>query len=633
MKAKIGLALAVAALLMNAGFDPAGSPRLSVLGGAVAHAGVRVDFGFFYDELAPYGDWRRVEPHGWVWYPDVEGDWRPYTVGYWVFTDDYGWTWIAEDPWGSIPFHYGRWFYDDDYGRWAWVPGTEWGPAWVGWRSGGGYIGWAPLPPEARFEPSVGFAPSDPDFGGGWNSWCFVPTARFLSPRIERVIVPRPRNVTLIKNTVNITRYTVIDRRVVNRSIDLGRFEGETRTRVARYRVDEIDRPVRRGTPVRNGRVVLFRPQVVGTAVAPPPTVRPPRPGAPRDHRPERQIPGTAPWEHRTGDRDQDRRDRGEWPEADRRSPNGPRAVEFEGRDGQRPPVEQGRHGQRPGAEQRTSEEQRQEAEKERARRWAEREQRQQTEQDQARQRTDQERAQQQAEREQARQRAVQQQQQTEQQEQARQREQEKVQRQAEREQARQQQREQERAQRQAEREQARQQQQQTEQNQTRQRTEQERAQHQAERDQARQQQQVEQEQARRQEQARQRAEQERAQKQAEQARQQQQQQQVEQEQTRQRAEQERAQRQAEREAQRQAERESQRQAEQARRQAERQAEREAQRQAEQAQRQAEREQARQQAVQQQQQQRQQQAEQERQRRRNLPECKSLPPGQQQECR
>lgn len=618
MKAKIGLALAVAALLMNAGFDPAGSPRLSVLGGAVAHAGVRVDFGFFYDELAPYGDWRRVEPHGWVWYPDVEGDWRPYTVGYWVFTDDYGWTWIAEDPWGSIPFHYGRWFYDDDYGRWAWVPGTEWGPAWVGWRGGGGYIGWAPLPPEARFEPSVGFAPSDPDFGGGWNSWCFVPTARFLSPRIERVIVPRPRNVTLIKNTVNITRYTVIDRRVVNRSIDLGRFEGETRTRVARYRVDETDRPVRRGTPVRNGRVVLFRPQVVGTAVAPPPTVRPPRPGAPRDHRPERQIPGTAPWEHRTGDRDQDRRDRGEWPEADRHSPNGPRAVEFEGRDGQRPPVEQERHRQRPGAEQRTSEEQRQEAEKERARRWAEREQRQQTEQDQARQRTDQERAQ----------------------------------RQVEREQARQQQNEQERAQRQAEREQARQQQQQTEQNQARQRTEQERAQQQAEREQARQQQQraeqeraqkqaeqarqqqqVEQEQARRQEQARQRAEQERAQKQAEQARQQQQQQQVEQEQTRQRAEQERAQRQAEREAQRQAERESQRQAEQARRQAERQAEREAQRQAEQAQRQAEREQARQQAVQQQQQQRQQQAEQERQRRRNLPECKSLPPGQQQECR
>ena len=600
MKAKIGLALAVAALLMNAGFDPAGSPRLSVLGGAVAHAGVRVDFGFFYDELAPYGDWRRVEPHGWVWYPDVEGDWRPYTVGYWVFTDDYGWTWIAEDPWGSIPFHYGRWFYDDDYGRWAWVPGTEWGPAWVGWRSGGGYIGWAPLPPEARFEPSVGFTPSDPDFGGGWNSWCFVPTARFLSPRIERVIVPRPRNVTLIKNTVNITRYTVIDRRVVNRSIDLGRFEGETRTRVARYRVDETDRPVRRGTPVRNGRVVLFRPQVVGTAVAPPPTVRPPRPGAPRDHRPERQIPGTAPWEHRTGDRDQDRRDRGEWPEADRRSPNGPRAVEFEGRDGQRPPVEQERHRQRPGAEQPTSEEQRQEAEKERARRWAEREQRQQTEQDQSRQRTDQERAQRQAEREQTRQQAIQQQQQTEQQGQTRQREQE-------------------RAQRQAEREQARQQQQQTEQNQARQRTDQERAQQQAEREQARQQQQ--------------RAEQERAQKQAEQARQQQQQQQVEQDQARQRAEQERAQRQAEREAQRQAERESQRQAEQARRQAERQAEREAQRQAEQAQRQAEREQARQQAVQQQQQQRQQQAEQERQRRRNLPECKSLPPGQQQECR
>lgn len=458
MKEKMLFGLVTAMLLMNITWNPVDSPRPTLLGGVTAHAGVRVDFGFFYNELAPYGNWRQIEPYGWVWHPDVAEDWRPYTVGYWIFTDDYGWTWISKDPWGSIPYHYGRWFYDEGYGGWAWVPDTEWGPAWVGWRSGGGHIGWAPLPPQAKFELSIGFSPSNWDFGIGSNSWCFVPTPQFLSPRIERVIVPRPRNVTLIRNTANVTRYTVINRRVVNRSIDLGRFEGETRTRVVRHRVDETDRPLRRETSVQNGRVILFRPEVTRTTVAPPPAVRPPRVDARPDRHPEHRPPGTAPWEHRLGDRDRDWQDRGEWPRVDRHSSNGPRSVEFEERDDGRPPMEQERRRQRPEAEQQTPEERRQEAAWERARRWTEREQRQPSEQGQDRQRTDQERTQRPAEREH--------QQAQRQAEREAQRQADQAQRQAERE-----------ARRQAEREQTRQQaiQQQTEQ--------QEKAQRQAERE------------------------------------------------------------------------------------------------------------------------------------------------------
>ncbi|HRC71010.1 MAG TPA: hypothetical protein PK880_00595 [Candidatus Competibacter sp.] len=535
MKSKIGWALAAGALLMNVGWNPADSPRWSLLGGAAARAQVSVDFGFFHDELAPYGDWRQREPYGWVWFPDVGRNWRPYTFGYWVFTADYGWTWISTDPWGSIPFHYGRWFYDEGRRAWAWVPGTEWGPAWVGWRSGGGYIGWAPLPPSVEFDAAADFAPADRDFGSRWNSWSFVPTGRFLNQGLERFIVPRPRNVALINTTVNVTRYNVINRRIVNRSIDPDRYEEEARVRVARYQVDEISRPVRRERPVRGGRVVLFKPQVVRTELAPPPpTERPRRFGASPESRVERREPG-----------------------ADRPPRNGPGSAGFDGRTGQRP-------------ERQMTDDQRQQTERERARQWAERGQRRQADQDSTHQRTEQERTQRQAEREQARQQASQQRQQTER-EQARQlTEQERAQRQAERET----QRQAEQARRQAERDQARQQQ-----------SDQERAQRQAEREQARQQ-----------------AIQQR--------------QHAEQEQFRQRTEQERAQRQAEREAQRQTE------------QAQRQAERDAQRQTEQAQRQAEREQARQQAIQQRQQQ-----QQEQQRRRNLPECKSLPPGVQQECR
>src|SRR5262245_40143079 len=80
---------------------------------------------YFYDDLAPYGEWFEVPRYGWVWCPvDAPIGWRPYTVGYWVYTD-WGWMWISEDPWGWAPYHYGRWDYSRHYG-WIWIPGDVW---------------------------------------------------------------------------------------------------------------------------------------------------------------------------------------------------------------------------------------------------------------------------------------------------------------------------------------------------------------------------------------------------------------------------------------------------------------------------------------------------------------------------
>ena len=112
-----------------------------------AKAQGEVDVGFFYDGLAPFGQWVESPQYGWAWYPTgVEVGWRPYTDGHWIFTDEFGWYWESDWEWGWAPFHYGRWTFDDAYG-WVWIPGSEWGPAWVTWRTGGGFIGWAPLPP------------------------------------------------------------------------------------------------------------------------------------------------------------------------------------------------------------------------------------------------------------------------------------------------------------------------------------------------------------------------------------------------------------------------------------------------------------------------------------------------------
>lgn len=105
---------------------------------------VSVSYQTFYDDLSPYGEWIDNPDYGYVWHPDVN-DFRPYSSGgHWVWTDEYGWMWASDYEWGWAPFHYGRWVADNYYG-WMWVPGYEWSPAWVEWRTGGDYYGWAPL--------------------------------------------------------------------------------------------------------------------------------------------------------------------------------------------------------------------------------------------------------------------------------------------------------------------------------------------------------------------------------------------------------------------------------------------------------------------------------------------------------
>lgn len=126
----------------------------------------------FYEILAPYGQWLEDAQLGYVWSPGEDINFRPYyTNGHWQMTD-YGNTWISDYPWGWACFHYGRWTYDEYYG-WLWIPGHNWGPAWVSWRYTDGFYGWAPLSPGIEDAQMVATykCPSD------W--WIFIP-ARYL---------------------------------------------------------------------------------------------------------------------------------------------------------------------------------------------------------------------------------------------------------------------------------------------------------------------------------------------------------------------------------------------------------------------------------------------------------------------
>lgn len=243
------------------------------LAGAAGSAGARDlrvsfsgSFGLsdYYDDLEPYGTWVSVS-YGWAWCPlDVSASWRPYTVGRWVYTD-WGWMWISADPWGSTPYHYGRWAYDDFYG-WIWVPGDVWAPAWVTWRYGGEWIGWAPLPPEFGWSTSIGFRYSTYDYDRRIPSyaWCFSSGSGFLDSRVR--VVPPSRNVTIIRSTRNVTRYEVIGSLPAERGLRPEFVRRATGRNVPRYSLVDSPGSRRRDPAVRGNQIAVSRPRPAGRA-------------------------------------------------------------------------------------------------------------------------------------------------------------------------------------------------------------------------------------------------------------------------------------------------------------------------------------------------------------------------------
>ena len=114
-----------------------------------ARAALLPEHRIFYDALVDYGDWILIEPYGYLFRPSVDfHTWRPYEVGFWAPSDSYGWVWISSESFGWATYHYGRWFRDELRG-WVWKPGSQWGPAWVGWQANDQYVGWSPLAPGA----------------------------------------------------------------------------------------------------------------------------------------------------------------------------------------------------------------------------------------------------------------------------------------------------------------------------------------------------------------------------------------------------------------------------------------------------------------------------------------------------
>src|SRR6202166_2245148 len=237
------------------------------------HGTVGVDA--FYSNLAPYGYWVNRPSYGWVWMPrHIRHGWRPYSAGRWAYTD-YGLTWVSAEPFGWATYHYGRWALDPDYG-WEWVPGTDWGPAWVSWQGGDGYCDWAPLSPDVGWSVGVGFGGFTLGVGidPGWYN--FVPERSFLSANVGRFAVPPYRNAAIFRNTTNITNFRNVGGRVFNGDVSVQRAAQVTGEPVRQLQLANASDP--RVARVSGNSVAMFRPaSVVRQANGPDPTRVAPR--------------------------------------------------------------------------------------------------------------------------------------------------------------------------------------------------------------------------------------------------------------------------------------------------------------------------------------------------------------------
>lgn len=225
---KIKSLLAGLAALAFTAAAPVVVPASLPLGATPAQAQqASISFSVFFNDLTD-GQWVENSDYNYVFCPDVDSGWAPYTRGHWIYLKNSGWYFASDEPFAWAVYHYGRWFQDADLG-WCWVPGTIWAPAWVTWRRSNDYVGWAPLPPEGHgysIHVSVAAA-SVPE-----RDWVFVPTRSFLQPQLSTVVVLADQHPDVYRRTRDVGPVIVQNNTVVNTVININVIEQQTNQKV-----------------------------------------------------------------------------------------------------------------------------------------------------------------------------------------------------------------------------------------------------------------------------------------------------------------------------------------------------------------------------------------------------------------
>jgi hypothetical protein len=126
--------------------------------------------------LSQYGNFVQHQVYGEIWIPSVTPQgWHPYPPCHWVNSKQYGWYYDDKTPWGTIVHHYGRWANDPLVG-WFWVPGSEFSPGWVLWRTDLQWVGWVPR--MSKSSTLIRTSSTAPTSGFSWRRRSSTTTAR-----------------------------------------------------------------------------------------------------------------------------------------------------------------------------------------------------------------------------------------------------------------------------------------------------------------------------------------------------------------------------------------------------------------------------------------------------------------------
>jgi hypothetical protein len=163
---------------------------------------------------------------------------------------------MSDYSWGWAPFHYGRWDYDQYYG-WLWIPGNEWGPAWVSWRRADGYYGWAPMEPGITLSASFGRAYDSHD-----DHWIFVKDRDIDRSDINHYYISRTDQNRIIMHSSVINSTYTDSRRHTTYATGPARtdFIKATGRKINPVAVQENNKP---GQSMSNGHLMIYKPEVI----------------------------------------------------------------------------------------------------------------------------------------------------------------------------------------------------------------------------------------------------------------------------------------------------------------------------------------------------------------------------------
>ncbi len=165
----------------------------------------------FYDVLRDHGTFIDSDRYGTLFCPhpdEVGADFQPYLHGHWIMTE-YGWTFTSDLKISWVTDHYGRWVEAGLQNcNWAWLPGGEWGPAWVDFRVGEKVIAWRPQAyfgprvtlrrPEAARFPRFSLPPANFSSDSGFVA---VRDGEFLARRLDYVALTGVQLFTALRET------------------------------------------------------------------------------------------------------------------------------------------------------------------------------------------------------------------------------------------------------------------------------------------------------------------------------------------------------------------------------------------------------------------------------------------------